>query len=153
MKNIKLFFIFTFLILSGLQVCQAAVVSPDKASQVARNFYQEKRMAAEPKAVYSLHTERLITLADKNTPLIYVVCFDDAGGFVIVSGDDRIKPVLGYSFSGKYSETTCHRPILTGSTITKHRYNSRFSEILLPATRSAPSGPIIAIRRVFRLNQ
>ncbi|MEI6576601.1 MAG: C10 family peptidase [Bacteroidota bacterium] len=104
MKRLRPGLILSFLLLLSFTGIKAAVVSPEKASQVARNFYTEKRLAAEPKAVYSLHSERLITLSDKNIPLIYVICFDDAGGFVLVSGDDRVKPVLGYSFSGEYQE-------------------------------------------------
>jgi len=104
MKLIKLKYIVSFLVVIGIGGVRAAQVGPEKASQVARNFYTEKRMAAEPKAAFSLHTERIITLAEKNIPLIYVVSFEDAGGFVLVSADDRLKPVLGYSFEGKYNE-------------------------------------------------
>lgn len=34
------------------------------------------------------------------TPAYYVVNLEDSNGFVIVSGDDRFRPVLGYSTSG-----------------------------------------------------
>jgi hypothetical protein len=37
-------------------------------------------------------------------PLYYVFNVKDDNGFVIVSGDDRVIPVLGYSYSGKFSE-------------------------------------------------
>jgi len=102
MKKINI--ILTGLFLLALMPAFAAKVSPEKASLLARNFYTEKRIAAESNAGFSLRSERIIPINDQGTSLFYIVCFDDAGGFVMVAADDRVQPVLGYSFSGRYGD-------------------------------------------------
>ena len=77
----------------------AAPVDLNKAEAIAQDFLNSrcagKRLA--PRKTVSL------SLAHKSkaaTPDYYVFNASDGGGFVVVSGDDRTTPVLGYSDTG-----------------------------------------------------
>ncbi len=74
-----------------------------QAKKVALNFYFER-------ANYNQNLNYLdLRISDhfiiKGTEANALHCFNiNKGGFVIVSGDDSVLPVLGYSFSGEYSD-------------------------------------------------
>lgn len=75
---------------------QANPVDKDKAKDLGMKFLQERTnlRTSEASLVY---TETL----DDGTPCFYV--FDtEKSGFVIVSADDRMKPILGYSTESKF---------------------------------------------------
>ena len=87
----KILLVAAFLALSPLAV-QASEVTPQTAEQAARNFW-------------NLHRDK--DVAEQNSPMhrldirwdaFYIFAPTEGKGFVIVSADDRVRPVLAYSF-------------------------------------------------------
>ena len=82
----------------------AAPVDSALSKRVAANFYKEKvgramgRASFEPQTAYSYRTSSLSNTTTTECFRIYNV----GNGFVIVSSDDRIEPVLGYSTEGNF---------------------------------------------------
>ena len=100
-------------LLSTLVSIQAANVSPDKARERAAQFMNEKMQARAEQgrpirrqaAVQELSADVLFNAKDaKGNPYIYAVRFPQQQGFVLVSGDDRFAPVLGYSETDAWDE-------------------------------------------------
>ena len=98
---------------------RAEKVDADKAGRLAQHFVESKRQLPAGDAVrlkyIATQKQRNIRTAQSNeavspdvqdTVFYYVfnVNADAGGGFVIVSGDDAVTPVLGYSDSGSYDE-------------------------------------------------
>ena len=94
MKRI-LFFALIMGLVSG--IVQAAPVSENAARAVAAQFMAQKKLgyiiAASPKMLRGKATSQ---------PALYVFNAQKDRGWVIVSGDDRTRPVLGYSDHGNY---------------------------------------------------
>ena len=108
----SLTFIFTICTASG------ADIDTVTARTVARSFYlnrlsssslgQQRKSIREIKLIL-IHTEysdlKKASSQDQkhfSNPLYYVFNVDENDGFVIVPGDDRVVPVLGYAFTGHY---------------------------------------------------
>ena len=97
----------------------AVEVDSITAKTVAWNFYLSRLTESNLKKSTLLNNEIDLTLAhvehmdvskkatwnpaDQLKPLFYVFEANDNMGFIIISGDDRVIPVLGYSFTGGYS--------------------------------------------------
>jgi hypothetical protein len=101
--------------LSFLSV-EARRIDVEKAEKVARSYARitsqlssrkdfrlsktvTKRVARQHPAVRSTDA-----LQQQDEPMFYVFAMNENGGFIIVSGDDVAKPVLGYSDDGTYDE-------------------------------------------------
>ena len=73
-------------------------VPVEKAKVVAQNVMLEKA----PSTI-SENSDRLLThpelFSEKNRPLYYIFTLADNLGFVIIAADDRVTPLLGYSFA------------------------------------------------------
>lgn len=107
---------FFFLALSGLFIFHAAfcsTVDTAIAKVVATNFLlsrasqsslpNARSIAAEGVELTLVHQEYDESVSPANTqPYYYVYNVKGNKGFVIVSADDAVVPVLGYSFNGKY---------------------------------------------------
>lgn len=97
MKRLCLYF--AFIILS-LNLC-AAPVDPMTAAKVATNFYRQQVTAKS-----LLKQQNMPGLLDvtAQTPYQHIYVFNaaDGNGFVLVAGDDRSIPVLGYSDKGSF---------------------------------------------------
>ena len=82
-------------------VAQGAWAQPVDRSQAlerARQFMYEKgRQISEQN-----HPARAAAAGDMAQPAFYVFNADQQQGFVIISGDDRLPIVLGYSEHGSY---------------------------------------------------
>jgi len=78
-------------------------ISKELAKKVATNFYFETYNQYERAIDYNeieiLSSE---TISDQNDTFYYIFHFNN-GGFVIISAEDRLKPVIGYSFKNQYS--------------------------------------------------
>ena len=90
-----------FVLLLVCHLLQAAPVSREQAQQVALQF-----MGSQPRMTANTHRAKLsmwqpVTVASEE-PSYYVFNIDEGAGFVIVSGDDRMEPVLGYSDNGSF---------------------------------------------------
>ncbi len=96
--------IFSFLLLAI--VAWAATVTPETALVVAENCYRQAavrqgfadRSSQDLNLVFTDESR----IGEEATPLFYVFSPEGAAGFVIVSGDDRVLPVLGYSVTQPY---------------------------------------------------
>lgn len=105
-----------FLTLSGFFILHAAfcsTVDTTTAKFVATNFFLSKAsqssmpnarsIAEEGVELILAHKEYDDSLSPANTQPYYFIYNNKGGkGFVIVSADDAVVPVLGYSFSGQY---------------------------------------------------
>ncbi len=87
-------------------------VSPEKALTIANNFYQQ---VANGKALTGfkfsiVNTEKMTVIPALNrskaeeTALFYIFNVNERDGFVIVTADDDVIPILGYSLTGSYNE-------------------------------------------------
>lgn len=92
----KLFF-FVFLFFAGFNL-SAGVISLEQAQKVARNFYYEKYMQYEGTILYDQITIRSVQTEKEGSYELYYIFHMNPEGFVIVSAEDRLNPVIGYSF-------------------------------------------------------
>ena len=87
--------IFTIFIVG---VVLAAPVSLDKAERVVANIYKE-RSNVENLDRFSI---RSIDILDENGINLVYVFQIGLDGFIMVSGDDRVQPILAYSFESDF---------------------------------------------------
>lgn len=94
-KNTILFAFLTFC----YSMISAAPTGGEQAQIVATNFYKQavKQIVAIPQLVYTATTN---VRGNEAQDCFYVYNIDN--GFVIVSADDRVKPILGYSTEGAF---------------------------------------------------
>jgi len=91
------------LLLAGLStVLQACPITPEKALKVAERVLsaQSATKAASPLRII-WDGETATTKADAEAPAFYVVG-RDGGGFVIVAGNDNVRPVLALSYTNRF---------------------------------------------------
>lgn len=90
------------LLFIGLSAISAAPVGKIEAMQIANKFLGH---SARLRMTYSSPVKTLNTSDTQNSDLnyFYVINEGEKGGYVIVSGDDRVKPVLGFSETGHLS--------------------------------------------------
>ncbi len=81
----------------------AAPVDPDSAKKIALNFIIGNKSLLKNAHLSSieleLYTRELKSFSKDN---LYVFNFTNSKGFIIVSADDRIFPILGYSFENSF---------------------------------------------------
>lgn len=95
----KRMFLSLLMALSAIVLCQAEVVTADRALAVARDFVNQGGYSLKAGATLKLaHQARSVD----GKPDYYVFNNGDDGGFIVVSGDDRTVPVWGYSTSGSF---------------------------------------------------
>ena len=87
-----------FALLISVFAIIAAPVEPEQARNIALNFMMQK----SPMVTRSTDCTLAYTKSnDRSTALLYV--YNVGNGFVIVSADDVVRPVLGYSTNGTFS--------------------------------------------------
>lgn len=86
----KTFLLLTALFLGG--IVMAGPVGPEKARKAAEGFLQTKKL------------QDVSSLAGLSN--VYVFQCESGRGFVMVAGDDRVNPILGFSFDQPFVETT-----------------------------------------------
>lgn len=79
----------------------AGPVSPEKALQVAERVLSVQSTKASGDIRIIWDGESAATKADAQAPAFYVVG-RDGGGFVIVSGNDNVRPVLALSYTNRF---------------------------------------------------
>lgn len=90
----------------------AGPVSREQALQTARDYLKKERMARSQSAAPDLVLayERLPKAGRGSgdvAPLYYVFNEAAGGGFVVVSGDDRVRPVMGVAERAVLWPTVC----------------------------------------------
>ena len=81
---------------------QAKNVTPGNAGKAGVNFYYEHINRIHPADYRQIRIRETFTETFNSQPVYYAINLSE-GGFVIVSADDAVTPVLGYSFEGAYS--------------------------------------------------
>ena len=92
-----------FLFLASLLLAAsafAAPVSPEKAQQAAANFVQQHRPGLTIHSAPVVGAPRTLNNAQQSN--YYIFNTTGKKGYVIVSGDDRTTPILGYTDSGSF---------------------------------------------------
>jgi hypothetical protein len=73
------------------------------AEKIAKNLYFERVNEFHEISLKSIKTDLVFTEIQNNSKLYYVFDIDcSVDGYVIISADDDVFPVLGYSFEGNY---------------------------------------------------
>ncbi|NVO19352.1 MAG: C10 family peptidase [Bacteroidetes bacterium] len=101
MKTRSLFFTLV-LLLSAFPSLFAKVVEKDMARMVATNFLMERIVNHQlPLSASSLNLIEL-TSKEVNGKPAYFVFSNNGNGFIIISAEDQLVPVIGYSFPGSF---------------------------------------------------
>jgi len=107
----KHFLLFILLFVGIISISTAKEVKPETAKLVAQNLYQQvnkDKGSINLELVYTSKSKiisNFIKSGSNDIALYYVFNADNNNGFVIVSGDDNVIPILGYSTSGNYDNS------------------------------------------------
>ncbi|MBC8315717.1 MAG: C10 family peptidase [Bacteroidetes bacterium] len=80
----------------------AEKVDSDQASQVAKNFYFERINISQSVSFDALTITGELVISENEIPAYYV--FSINAGYIIVTADDRVYPVIGYSFDKPWDQ-------------------------------------------------
>jgi len=81
---------------------KAEKIEQEEARTVALTFMVERLNIFADNNDFNLDVANIVVRYYEDLPVYYAVNFAD-GGFVIVSADDILKPIIGYAFKGNYS--------------------------------------------------
>ncbi|MDR0768687.1 MAG: C10 family peptidase [Dysgonamonadaceae bacterium] len=113
MKKYQLFWIVALFILLSLPI-QAKRVNVETAEKAARSYANAMPQLASRSDFLLSHSKfqslwrsvsGLRNSTQEDEPMYYVFTMNDNGGFIIIAGDDAVKPVLGYSDTGTFDES------------------------------------------------
>jgi hypothetical protein len=93
---------------------QAAEVPMQEAKQVGINFLSERIQLFSVDRQNSLEVNEVIVYEHEGLPVFYVFNFV-GGGFIIVSADDILEPIIGYSYDGLYAtelQSCCYKSFI-----------------------------------------
>ena len=76
----------------------AAPIDQNKAQRVAGNIFAERSNVGSPD---SFNIQSVDILDENDIDLLYVFQLDPEG-FILVSGDDKVQPLLAYSFESNF---------------------------------------------------
>ncbi|MBU2651583.1 MAG: C10 family peptidase [Bacteroidetes bacterium] len=122
---------------------RAAHLDSQTAARIAKNFYYERCYVKSGFAYDDLSTGAIIPISCDGVVTLYVVNLNKPG-FVVVSADDSVIPVLAYSFDGRYTGAGLPpsmqewiekysqqiKGILDGSLETKFRFEEEWQRLL-----------------------
>ena len=80
----------------------AEVIPVDLAKKVAKNIYFERANLIKTRNFDNINLTLVETEEYKETPVYYIFNVEGNQGFVIVSADNSVKPILGYGFKGRF---------------------------------------------------
>ena len=140
-KRITLFTLFTLLAL----IAFAGPIDPEKAGEIARNFWNSKFQHAQTEHLILQSPSKMakagsrINIKESN-PQYYIYTPENNQGFIIVSGDDALAPVVGYST--EYADKNCEMPAALIEWL--NEYSQYVDKVragnVTPAQRSAKAG-------------
>lgn len=101
--KIRTLFLTLAFIVAAVPVLFAKIVTKEQARIVAKNFFTERISYNQVKwDANNIILNDITTYETEGQPAIYV--FSNNGmGFVLISADDILTPVLGYSFTGSFA--------------------------------------------------
>ncbi|MBI4646274.1 MAG: C10 family peptidase, partial [Bacteroidia bacterium] len=82
-------------------ICYAGKVEQERAKKCAVNFYLLYRPKIDTRINYTLYPVNTEVQANESGYFIFNV--SNERGFIIVSAEDAVVPILGYSFAGSYT--------------------------------------------------
>lgn len=102
MRKRLLFLFFSFFVAT---VLFANPVEPEKALEVAKRFWSNKAENNGPVEFVRCSTDKMAKAGSRlklqeNNPQFYIFTPENSGGFVIVSGEDELPSIVGYSTQG-----------------------------------------------------
>ena len=97
----KLLLLTVALMLFGLYA-RAGSIDENQAKAKALSFLQTRHMTQGGRMLAPVLTPPELSCTPTGEKAVYVFNIDGKGGFVIVSGDDRAREILGYSDSGSF---------------------------------------------------
>jgi len=77
-------------------------VPVETAKKVAKTIYYEMVPSSLKLIPEDFIISEVFTTSQNETPLYYIFNIGNENGVVIISGQDNVTPVLGYSFKGRY---------------------------------------------------
>ena len=95
---------FTTLLLSSLLLVTTVLanpIDPDKAGAIAKDFWRTELRQPDTESLTLKSTTGMSKAGSRiniteNNPQYYIYTPTDNSGFVIVSGDDELAPIVGY---------------------------------------------------------
>ncbi len=100
--KVHIFSIFVFFFIFGTFHLFAEVIPVDLAKKVAKNIYYERANLVKSRSYNSINLSLVTAEEYKGTPVYYIFNVGKNQGFVIVSADNSVKPILGYGFNGRF---------------------------------------------------
>ncbi|MCD4790743.1 MAG: C10 family peptidase, partial [Bacteroidales bacterium] len=111
MKNLSSLFL--ILLFAGNMVFSAEV-SVEKAKLIGKNlFYERVNQVRDVKYKNIVFANEIVISSEAGVPVIYVFNLIGDNGFVIISAEDNVYPILGYSFEGAYDNSSGQPPAFT----------------------------------------
>jgi hypothetical protein len=101
-QTMKKIYLTLLIILSFSLISKAEKIELEQAKKVAINYYSLLKSEYSNTSSYQPIIGEIFTEEITGTTAFYIFNFQD-DGFIIVSGDDNIIPILGFSFEGKYT--------------------------------------------------
>lgn len=90
--------IFYILFISLPVIVMSKSVPKEQIVKIANNWAKQKIYKYKKKKVnFEIYSKK-----EKEEDIFYIFNFEE-GGFIIISADDRIFPILGYSYNGKFN--------------------------------------------------
>lgn len=83
-------------------------ISNRQAAVIALNFYAERKLMTSAEQYRSLKASNVRSHTDEQGLPLYHLVTINQGGYVIVSGTDKVKPVLAYSFGNDFNANHCN---------------------------------------------
>ena len=97
MKKILLLVLF---VIGSVSLLKAEIVNQTNAANVAKNHYFKYALNVDYNSI-SMELAYAETVGEQ--PVYYIFNLGNNGGFVIVSAEDNVYPILGYAFEGSYT--------------------------------------------------
>lgn len=97
------YFLSLFLLVLAF-IVNARQITPDEAQAVAQDFFNNSSVE-QSRAPRAIRARSLNTAQTEENAPYYIFNASDNNGFVIISGDDRAKKIIGYSDKGNFDVT------------------------------------------------
>lgn len=104
----KMYFLVVLMLLMGTSL-QAKQIDVNKAKNIAEKFFQQQsltRASGNDLRLAYTATDDATTRSATAAKLFYVFDRGESNGFVVVAGDDSMRPVLGYTSNGSFDINT-----------------------------------------------
>lgn len=103
--NIIRISIFLFVLFSNISISIASDIDTTKASLVGKNFILSKNAGVtklKNTATFNGKMKLAFTMSVNGRPIYYIFNFVGQTGFMIISAEDNVQPILGYSFESNF---------------------------------------------------